>query len=297
MTQWNWDDLRVFLAINRAGSLSGAGRALGVDQTTAARRLAALEARLGATLFLRTKQGFVLTDAGRQACETGEAMERLAVSFERQAEQADERIAGDVRVTTTDALAVDFVLPAIERLRVAYPDVRIILTTTRRLLDLSRREADIAIRTVRPTQSELIVRRLAQWDVGLYAARAYLDARGEPRQGDAFAGHDLAIYQSGVTERQDGTLAGEPTTHGRIVAELDSSLMLASFVRAGLALGELPTYVAARDLRLVRVWPAARRAVPYEAWLVLHRDLARTARVRVAVDAFAHAFNDAFAQP
>jgi DNA-binding transcriptional LysR family regulator len=290
MTNGNWDDLRIFLAICRAGSLSGAGRTLGIDQTTVGRRLAALEARLGATLFLRTRGGEALTDAGRQARDAGAAMERLALSFERRAEQLDERIAGEVRVTTTDALAVDFVTPAIASLREAHPDVRVILTTTRRLLDLSRREADIAIRTVRPAQGELIVRRLAQWEVGLYATRGYLDARGAPRAGDGLAGHDIALYQAGVTERQDGTLVGESIAHARVAAELDSSLMLATFVRAGLALGELPVYLARRDPALVRVWPEARRAADYEAWLVLHRDLARAARVRVVVDALAAAF-------
>ncbi|RQS67445.1 LysR family transcriptional regulator [Burkholderia sp. Bp8963] len=286
----NWDDVRIFLAIQRAGTLRGAAQQLDLDQTTVGRRLGGLERDLGSRLFLRTTGGLVLTDSGRQVLQTAEGMERLAVSFERRSEGADERIAGDVRVTTTDALAVDFVVPAIERLQVRHPDVRVILSTTTRMLDLARREADVAVRTLRPEQSELIVRQLGSWEVGLYAARRYLARRGEPQPGSGFAGHDIALYQPGVTQQQDDTLAGESRADGRVVAELDSSLMLATFVRAGLALGELPSYVAQRDPELTRIWPGRRRARPYEAWLVLHQDLARTARVRVVVDAIADAF-------
>jgi DNA-binding transcriptional LysR family regulator len=158
------------------------------------------------------------------------------------------------------------------------------------VLDLGRRDADIAIRTVRPEHSDLIVRKLAKWDVGLYASRRYLALRGMPQPGQAFERHDLAIYQPAVTQNQDGTLGGESIAKGNVVAELDSSLMLSVVVRSGLAIGELPTYVADNDPELVRIWPERKRAAPYEVWLVLHADLARTARVRAVVDAIVTAF-------
>lgn len=286
----NWDDVRIFLAACRAGTLRGAAQQLVIDQTTVSRRLASLERTLGSRLFLRSTGGLVLTDSGRQVLQTAEGMERLAVSFERRGEGADERMAGEVRVTTTDALALDFVVPAIKCLRTSHPEVRVILSTTTRLLDLARREADIAVRTLRPEQPDLMVRQLGRWQVGLYATQGYLERHGEPGRGENFAGHDIALYQEGVTERQDDSLVGEPRSQGRVVAELDSSLMLATFVRAGLALGELPDYLAQRDPGLVRVWPERQRAKPYEAWLALHQDLARTARVRVVMEAIAKTF-------
>lgn len=286
----NWDDVRVFLEVHRAGTLRGAAQLLAIDQTTAGRRLGALERDLGSRLFLRTTGGLVLTDSGQQVLSAAEEMERLAVSFERRSEGADARVAGEVRVTTTDALAVDFVVPAIERLQDRHPEVRVILGTTTRLLDLARREADIAVRTLRPEQPDLIVRQVGCWEVGLYASRRYLERHGEPRPGGGFAGRDIALYQEGVTQRQSDTLVGEPRGDGRVVAELDSSLMLATFVRAGLAMGELPCYLARRDPELVRLWPDRCRAKPYEAWLVLHQDLAHTARVRVVVEAITEAF-------
>jgi DNA-binding transcriptional LysR family regulator len=286
----NWDDVRIFLAVHRLGTLRGAAQQLGIDQTTVGRRLNGLEGALGSRLFLRTTDGFVLTRSGEQVLESAMEMERVAVSFERRSEGADERVEGEVRVTTTDTLALDFVIPAIEVLQARHPGVRVVLSTTPRLLDLSRREADIAIRTERPDLQGLIVRRLGSWEVGLYASRSYVARRGMPKPGGDFAGHDLAVYQPGVTKRQQGTLVGESKALGRIVAELDSSLMLTSFVRAGLAMAELPTYLAQRYPELVRIWPGKRRGSPYEAWMVLHADLARTARVRVVVDTLARQF-------
>ncbi|CAG9227107.1 LysR family transcriptional regulator [Paraburkholderia tropica] len=286
----NWDDVRIFLAVYRAGTLRGAAQQLDIDQTTAGRRLAGLESTLGSRLFLRTTAGLVLTQSGQHVLQTAEQMERLAISFARKSEGADERVAGEVRVTTTDTLAIDFVIPAIERLHLRHPEVRAILTTTPRLLDLSRREADVAVRTQRPEQPGLIVRRLGSWEVGLYASRSYIARHGEPRTGRQLAGHDIALYQPGVTTRQDATLVGESRAQGRVVAEMDSSLMLSTFVRAGLGLGELPVYVEQRYPELVRIWPHKRRAKNYEAWLVLHEDLAHTSRVRVVVDAIAERF-------
>jgi DNA-binding transcriptional LysR family regulator len=289
----NWDDIRIFLAIHQSGTLRGAGRALAVDETTAGRRLAALEARLEAKLFLRSNTGYVLTSAGEDALLAAQAMEQIAVSFQRRAEKHDVRVSGEVRVTTTDAIAADFVIPAIERLRSDCSALRVILSTTTKVLDLGRRDADIAIRTVRPEHSDLIVRQLAKWDVGLYATRRYLDAHGMPRHGEAFDGHDLAIYQPAVTQNQGSTLGGESIANGNVVAELDSSLMLAMVVGAGMAIGELPTYMAEKQADLVRIWPDRKRAAPYEVWLVLHADLARTARVRAVVDAIVAAFKTA----
>ncbi|MBB6117959.1 DNA-binding transcriptional LysR family regulator [Rahnella inusitata] len=220
----------------------------------------------------------------------------MAVSFERRSEGSegsegsDERMEGEVHVTTTDALAVDFVIPAIERIQVKYPAIRVTLTTTTRLLNLGRREADIAVRTQRPEQPELIVRKLGAWDVGLFATQKYLDGFGEPESNTGFAGHRIALYRAGVTQHQDERLAGERRDKGSIVAELDSSLMLTTFIRAGLALGELPAYLAQKYPELIRLWPDRSRNKSYEVWLVMHQDLAHTARVKAVMNTIADEF-------
>ncbi|WP_322049824.1 LysR family transcriptional regulator [Paraburkholderia bannensis] len=286
----NWDDARVFLAVHRFGTLREAAARLEVDQATVGRRLAALEKALGAKLFLKTSTGFVATPIGEESIAAAEAMEQAASEFERRAQGADDRLEGEVRVTTTDSLAVDFVLPALRRLRVQHPAIRVVLSTSTEVLNLARRDADLAIRTVRPENPDLVCRKLAQWEVGLFASREYLAARGEPERGTAFDGHDLVMYQASITRNQDASICGEPTTKGRVVAEVSSSLMLATSVRAGIGIGELPVYMARTDETLMRVWPDKSRARPYEVWLVLHGDLNRAARVRAAIDAIDESF-------
>jgi DNA-binding transcriptional LysR family regulator len=286
----DWDDTRVFLAIYRAGTLRGAAGILDIDQATVGRRLTALEAALGAKLFMKTSAGYVATPIGESSFLAAEKMERAACEFERQTRGADGRLEGEVRVSTTDSLAFDFLMPALQKLRSRHPAIRVILSTSSQVLNLTRRDADLAVRTVKPSNPDLICKRLACWDVGLYATAGYLAKHGEPARGHAFDGHDLLIYQASITKNQGQLLGGEPMTKGRVVAELGSSLMLATSIRAGLGIGELPVYMAHTDETLVRIWPERKRAASYDVWLVLHADLNRTARIRAVVEAIVETF-------
>ncbi|WP_423200660.1 LysR family transcriptional regulator (plasmid) [Cupriavidus sp. H19C3] len=287
----NWDDTRIFLALQRTGTLRSAARAAGVDQATVGRRVAALEHALGATLFLRTSEGYVLTPAGESALQSAEKMEKFADDLVRQAHGTDTRLAGEVKVTTTDTLALEFVIPSIARLHAEHPDVRVILNTSTQLLNLSRREADIAIRNQKPENPDLVARRLARWPVGLYASPSYLAQRGEPRRVDRFTGHDLVMWEPFLTSRVSPTLVGLPIDSGRVVASVNSSLMLRAMIRMGRAIGEVPVPIAERD-GLVRIWPERERARRYEVWLVTHQDLRHTARVRAMIDHIVDAFKD-----
>lgn len=286
----NWDDTRIFLALQREGTLRSAARVAGVDQATVGRRLAALEHALGATLFLRTSEGYVLTPAGENVLRSAEKMEKSANELVRQAQGADTRLAGEVKVTTTDTLALEFVIPAISRLHAEHPNVEVRLNTSTQMLNLARREADIAIRNRKPDNPDLIARRLARWPVGLYASPAYLAERGEPTPGDGFAGHDLVVFQSHPTASLQQTLVGLPTEHGRLAAAVNSSLMLRALIRMGRAIGEVPVPLAERD-GLVRIWPGRERTPHYEVWLVTHQDLRHTARIRAMIDKIAEAFD------
>lgn len=287
----NWDDTRIFLALQREGTLRSAARVAGVDQATVGRRLAALEHALGATLFLRTSEGYVLTPAGESVLRSAEKMEKSANDLVRQAQGTDTRLAGEVKVTTTDTLALGFVIPAIARLHAEHPDVQVNLNTSTQMLNLARREADIAIRNQKPENPDLVARRLARWPVGLYASREYLAQRGEPNDNDAFAGHDLVMFQSHATANLPSTLVGLPIDAGRLAAAVNSSLMLRALIRMGKAIGEVPVPMAERD-GLVRVLPDRERAKRYEVWLVTHQDLRHTARVRAMIDKIAESFKD-----
>ncbi|MCS3420497.1 LysR family transcriptional regulator [Pseudomonas yamanorum] len=279
----NWDDARVFLAVCRESTLRGAARVLGVDQATVGRRVNALEKSLNATLFLRTSEGYALTAVGEAALQSVERMERSALDLERQVQGLDDRLTGTVRVTTTDSLAIDFLIPAIARLHDAHPDVRVQMDASTQFLNLAKREADIAVRNTRPDNPDLIARRIARWPVGLFASQAYIDRYGAPEPGSLFEGHDLVVYQPHLQSQKDLTLVSEPLGRGRIVAALSSSLLVRRSIAAGLGIGEIPLISGERD-GLVRLWPERTRPLPYDVWLVTHADLRHTARVRVVID-------------
>ncbi|VWB30816.1 LysR family transcriptional regulator [Burkholderia latens] len=285
----NWDDARVFLAIHRERTLRGAARTLGIDQATVGRRLATLEHMLGATLFLRSSNGYLPTPVGELALRAAEAMEQHAHELVRLTQGVDRRLAGEVKITTTDALALEFVMPAIARLHAKHPDVSVALNTSTQILNLAKREADIAIRTVRPENPDLVARRLARWDMGLFASHDYLHRHGEPERGHAFAGHDLVVYQPYIDASRAPTIAREPIGGGRIVARTTSNLMMRAALRSGLGIGEIPVHMGERD-GLARVWPERVRAAPYEVWLVTHRDLRHTARIRATIDEISASF-------
>ena len=286
----NWDDARVFLAVCRESTLRGAARVLGVDQATVGRRINALEKSLSATLFLRTSEGYALTAVGEAALLSVEKMERSALDLQRQIQGLDDRLTGTVRVSTTDSLAIDYLIPSIAQLHAKHPDVRVQLDASTQLLSLAKREADIAVRNQRPDNPDLIARRIARWPVGLFAAQAYIDRHGIPEPGSLFEGHDLVVYQPYLQSQKDMTLVSEPLGRGRIVSTLSSSLLVRRSIAAGIGIGELPLPSAAME-GLVRLWPERIRPVPYDVWLVTHADLRHTARVRVVIDEIVAAFS------
>ena len=284
----DWDNARIFLAIQRAGTLRGAAEQLQIDQATVGRRLAAMEKSLGARLFLRTPNGYVATPAGETAVTAIEKMEQAADQLQRQMLGIDERLCGVVRVATTDTAAKHVLMPAMHALSRQHPNIRVILTTSTQLSNLTRREADLAVRSLRPTSPDLISRHLKRLAVGLYASPAYLEQYGLPLPGTAMAGHTVVVYQREVSPRQFDSLCGESIGNARIAMEVNSGLMLMEAAAAGLGIAELHTHMCDADPRLVRIWPE--RADPYDMWLVLHSDLNRTARVRAVADAIVTAY-------
>lgn len=285
----NWDDARIFLALCREQTLRGAARTLGVDQATVGRRLMSLEQSLDATLFLRTSAGYSLTSAGEQAMRAAQDMEAAAADLQRRILGMDERMAGEVRITTTDSFAVDFIMPAMAVLRREHPGIEVKLHASTQLLNLNKREADIAVRNLKPDNPELIVRRLARWSSAIFASPAYVAARGIPEPGTAFAGHDLVLYQPYLDSGREITLGAEPITLGRIAMTCTSGLMVRQALSAGIGVGEVALPLGIRD-GLVRLWPD-REQTPYDVWLVTHRDVRHTARVRAVIEAIVAAFD------
>jgi DNA-binding transcriptional LysR family regulator len=286
----DWDDARIFLAVYRGGTLRVAAALLQVDQATVGRRLRGLEKALHARLFLHTPRGYVPTRAGELALPAAEAMERAADQLERLTQGTDERVSGTVRVTTSDTIARAFMLSAIQRVREMHPELRVVLTTSTQLTNMTRREADIAVRNVQPDNPDLISRRLGRRELGIYASKRYLKTHGEPRRGTAFEGHTVVTYQRALFGSRGETLCGEPFGNARVALEVNSGLMMLEAAIQGMGIAELSTYLADTASGLVRIWPDCNEL--YDLWLVMHGDLHRTARVRAVADAIVDVFEE-----
>src|SRR5256885_5105437 len=231
MPMADWSDLRYFLELSRSRTLAAASRKLRVDYTTVGRRLAALERDLGAKLFERTPEGLVLTEAGEGIRAAAEEMEQAALLVEQRALGADRKLAGSVRVATTEMLGQVVVLPAVRALHEIHPPIRVDLATGAQRLDLARREADVALRYVRPESGDLVSRRVARVAEAAYASKGYLASHQRPAPGNGLAGHDVVMLE-GRTLR--GTrVAGEDPSNARIVdrksTRLNSSHLVISY--------------------------------------------------------------------
>jgi len=185
----NWSSLKDFLAVAECGSLSEAARRYGVSQPTLTRRIAALESSLGAELFRRSPRGLELTEAGEAVVEPARQMEREAQALELAVSGRDRALAGTVRITATEGLAVEWLTPALADFREQHPRIDLEIIVRNTALNVLRREADIAIRLGRPQQMELVTRRVGELVLGLYASRAYLEELGTPRTRDELAEH------------------------------------------------------------------------------------------------------------
>ncbi|WP_239690809.1 LysR family transcriptional regulator [Chromobacterium sphagni] len=284
----NWDNARYFLALARAGSLRGAAHKLEVDQATVGRRLQAFESEIGSRLFLRTPQGYQLSEAGRMLLADAERMEAAAEAFGRKAAQSDQQLAGPVHIAATDTVAESFVIPALARLSRSHPELEFTLSTGLGLSDVAAGEADLAIRSLRPQKGDLLIRKLATIEMGLYASDDYLARRGRPQPGGGFAGHELLMFPRGTVPRHWQQLCGEDIGQARIALQANSQLTLRQAALQGMGIALLSAFIADHDAGLQRVWPDHVDQV--EMWLVLHPDLQKVARVRAAVEAIAAAF-------
>ncbi len=245
----NWDDARFFLALARRGSLRQAGLELGVDQATVGRRITLLEQQLGAKLFIRTPRHYRLSPLGEALLPQAEAMAQAALAMMRTASLGE--LEGELCIATTDTLAQGFVLPAFTLLRQRHPGIRLKLLTAVSVSDIPNQEADLAIRSVRPEQGDLVVKRLATIKMGLYASPDYLARRGTPRSGQALQEHDLLLFPRELVARHWLSLCGEQLHEPNVVLQSNAQLVLMAAARQGLGIALLSTFLAEEDPALV----------------------------------------------
>ncbi len=279
-----WDDLRHFLAVHREGTLSAAGVRLAIDPTTVGRRLTALESTIGAKLFDRTPAGYAITPAGRDLLPRAERIEREAQALERELAGRDERLAGVVRVSVTEMMATRFIAPHLARFSERHPGIVLRLECTNRTVSLARREADIALRLARPVEENLIARKLSPIELALYASPAYLARFGHPDAPDEhLRGHRLVLFDDTPTFAVENRWFARLSDGASVALRSDSVSSIYSAAVGGVGLALLPRVVADLDPLLTRV--ATRTSPePRVIWQMVHRDLARSPRVRAVSD-------------
>jgi DNA-binding transcriptional LysR family regulator len=258
---------------------------LAVDQTTVGRRLSALEDALNARLFDRTPDGFLLTAAGECILAASEKVEASVLELEHQVTGEDGRTSGTVRVATSEAFAVTFLLDRMRELRRRYAGIHVELAVGQSMVDLTRREADIALRIrprgLSPAQPRLIARKLCDIAFALYGARDYIDRRGAPKDPESLKGHDLVGYNADVPPIPGVAWLGQAGRDADTVVRCSSILSLIGAARAGIGLAVLPCYASETYPELVRLSDPIDWS---ELWLVVHPDVRRAARVRAVMD-------------
>lgn len=280
----DWDDLRSFLAIARGGTLSAAARTLGVRQSTMSRRLEALERTSGARLFEKTPKGFVLTQTGEAILGRVTQIEAEALAVERVITGTDIRLEGLVRLTAVETLASEILPPILAGFQRQYPGISIELIADSRSLSLTRREADIALRFARLTQSDLVVRKVAQFTSALYASTAYLDRFGVPDFTRGAPGHQILLLPDEYMAMPEMLWFGLLTAQATQALRSNDRHTLLAAARAGMGIVLLERYFADHAPELVRLSSPDTGPVAREIWLAVHTDMRHTPRVRALTE-------------
>jgi DNA-binding transcriptional LysR family regulator len=280
MQNLDWNDLRFVAAVGREGTLSAAARRLGTSVSTVRRRIDAIESALATRLFEKRPDRYVPTDDGREALAIAGEVEASATRLVDRVGGLDRQPSGRVRVSLTETVFHEVLLPRLESFRRAYPDIRLDLSTRPELASLSRREADIAVRLSRPEAGQYIVRRVGSCEFGLYARRDLdlgREAGGAGRlQGVPHLGWPEDLGETVLARCAAAWLTGPPcvtvdTVAGHVAA-----------AKAGVGAAVLPCALAARHSALTRI--AADKFTHADAmWAVYHRDLQGSARIRAVL--------------
>lgn len=278
--QQDWDDIRVFLAVARHGSLSGAARALGLNHTTVLRRIAHYEEGLGVRLFEKLPTGYALTAAGEDMLVSAQRIDEEVANLDRRLSGRDTQISGTLRVTTVDIMALHVLPRHLADFRAAFPKVVLDIVIAETSFSLTRREADVAIRSTSKPPEALVGRTVAGLAFAIYGAGSYLAQRPAD---DDLAAHDWVGLDESFDQRPMGRWLNREIPAERVGIRLNSVAAEIEAVRAGIGLAVLPCAVADTMPELVRLRPPL-SDVSSQIWLLTHADLRRMARVRAFLD-------------
>lgn len=279
----DWNDLRYVLAIAEHETITAAAGALGVSQPTASRRLAALETSLGVKLFLRGASGYIPTAAGRRLMELAAPLAAQLARVESGTLDDHDRVAGTVRVATTEVTALHLIEGALPNLLREHPELSIDFLVGNLAADLSRGEADLAVRLMTPESPELLRSRLGTMRYGLYASPSYLASAPDPAAA-GLVGHRVVLPVRSMARGPEASWLATHATGAKASVHVDHPLAVVGAAEAGVGLAVLPDVIGAAHRGLSRVRSLDDLA-PRAVWLVYHRDLRGVARVRAVAGA------------
>jgi DNA-binding transcriptional LysR family regulator len=279
MADLDWNLIKSFVAVAEAGSLSAASRRLDASQPTLGRHIAELETALGVTLFRRGRRGYQLTEAGAMLYERGKTVSDEAAAFSMLALGSVEAIEGTVRIAASEVVAA-YVLPGITaRLSIEEPGIEVEIVASNQVENLLRRDADIAIRMVRPVQNELVARKVTNIPLCLAAAGPYLDRSGRPQVPADLRGHRLIGFDRSDEIVRGFAGFGLVLSRGAFGLRTDNQIVLWEAVRAGNGIGIGQEPLARRDPAVEIVLPGLPLPV-LPVWLAMHRDVRTSVRIR-----------------
>ena len=288
----SWELYNSFLHVIRTGSLSAAARALGLTQPTISRHISALEDALGAgPLFTRSPQGLAPTEAARGLEPHARAMESAAAALVRTASGAPQTVSGVVRIAASEVIGSE-VLPAMLRdLRANHPALSFEVVLSNQSADLLRRDADVAVRMVRPKQSALVARKIGDIMLGVFAHRDYLAAHGRPNSMADLKRHAVIGFDRDPGGSTSLRRLATPLTRDLFAYRTDDQVAQLAALRAGFGIGIAQVALAKREPKLIRLF-AKDVSIPLETWLTMHEDLRGDPRVRAVFDHLVAGFTD-----
>ena len=279
----DWDNLRFFLELTRAGRLTTAARRLGADHTTVSRRVQALEKSLGVALFIRDTTGYTLTEAGRSLLPQVELMEGASVQIEQTLPNPGENLSGQVRIGATEGYGTMLVAGQLSELSHRHPHLHLDLLALPRAVRLSRHEADIVITLERPERGPFIITKLTDYVLRLYASKDYLQQHGPINTRADLEKHRFVSYIDDLVFSKDLLFLDEIAGSGAVGVRSTSVLAQQEAIAAGAGLGILPAFTADSDPRLSLIMPAQIRFIR-TFWMLMPIELKDIARMRVTWD-------------
>lgn len=283
----DWNDLQLVRAVCIEGTLSAAARRLGVNHSTVFRRIKAIEKTLGVRLFERMPRGYAMTEAGEAFFATGGKVEDLVSALARQVAGHDLKLQGNLRVAVPDGLLLDILMPAVPDFTQAYPLVRLELIASNDYADLSRREADIAVRATRTPAENLFGRKLCNMAIAFYGHRDRINNW----QKCAPEALNWLMPDESLRQLPVAAWLAKHQPNANITLNSNTLLCLKKAAKAELGIAPLPCFMGDQDPELARfIEPCA--DLSSEVWLLTHADLRRTARVRAFMDFAADVFKN-----